>query len=166
MVRAVVPGLFYALGKVPGMDWAKSASEAISGFQDKINNTLTGSTATLLESGVKGAVKGYEEGGVLGAIAGGAKGAAKNWTEPYEQARARYLEEHPEAAGSPDDSKFEAMLAEFKKMAALMGEVADNTGATAKGMDNLGGSPGSSKPLTYAQMGVSNIWDIIEAGAR
>jgi hypothetical protein len=167
MVLDVVQGLMFALGKIPGLDWAKEASEAIGGFQDKINQALTGSTATLLEGGVKGAVEGYRDGGVMGAVGGGLAGAAKNHTEPYQQARERYLAEHPEAAGTPpaEDSKWAALLEQFKSQNATLGTIADNTGATADGVDNLGReTSGPAKSLNYGLAGIGDIWSITRAG--
>jgi hypothetical protein len=165
LVLDAVQGLTFALGKIPGLDWAKEASDAIGGFQDKINRALTGSTATLLESGVKGAGKGYREGGLAGAIGGGLAGAASDFTEPYRQARAEYLAEHPGEAASPEDSKWEAMLEEFKKNSALLQTVADNTGDAAEGIGNLGkGGPGSPAQLSYAAMGREDFWAVSRAG--
>jgi len=112
-----VQGLMWALGHVPGMGWAKTASDSIGSFQDKINTALTGGTATLLEGGVRGAVEGYRENGIAGAVTGGARGASRVVTESYETHLADYLAAHPEEEpnGSSEEEKWEELLAAFKE---------------------------------------------------
>jgi hypothetical protein len=164
MVLDVVQGLFWALSKVPGMDWAKKASDAIGSFQDKINIALTGGTGTFLESGVKGAVAGFEKEGVAGARKGGVGGLASVVTESYDTHRAAYLAEHPEEAPGAKpvadnaDDNWEKALAKFDEMIKAQGAT------TAATLDLQDSGPNSPARLNWGAMGVDDYWETARLG--
>jgi len=164
LVLDAVEGLMWALGHVPGMDWAKQASAAIGGFQDKINIALTGGAGTFLESGVKGAVAGFEKEGIAGAIKGGAGGVAGVVTESYDTHRAAYLAEHPdEAPGKKPiadgaEGKWDEMLGKFDQMIAAQGET------TAATLDLKESPQNSPMRLRWDRMGIDDWWETARLG--
>jgi hypothetical protein len=161
LVLDAVQGLMWGLGHVPGMGWAKDASNAIGDFQDRINTALTGGTGTFLESGVRGAVAGYESGGIAGAIKGTAGGVANVVTESYGRHRADYLAEHPEAAGIDDSGEEE----KWEEMIALLREQNKLTEANTGAIEDLAdASPTSAKNLRWNKMGREEYWDVALAG--
>jgi hypothetical protein len=159
-----VQGLYFLIGKVPGMDWAKKASEGIGAFQDKINTVLTGGSGTFLESGVKGAVAGFEKEGIAGAIKGGAGGVASVVTESYDTHRAKYLSDHPEEAPGKKpiadgaEGKWNEALDKFDKMIAAQGAT---TGAV---LDLQDSGPNSPAGLRWKSMGQMDFWEIARLG--
>jgi len=157
LVLDAVQGLMWALGKIPGLDWAKDASDSIAAFQDKINMTLTGGTATLLEGGVRGAVEGYRENGIAGAVTGGARGASRVVTESYDTHRADYLAAHPEEAPNgedTDESKFDKMVEAIKE--GFSHPVPVDV--------NLDLSDAGNKGLRWSAMGTENYWETQRLG--
>lgn len=139
LVLEGISGIIALIADVTDAKWAKSALAGVKSFQNAMNTMLTGSNSTVWNSG----------------------GAAI--TDPYNKARAEYLAGHP-AAGKSDESKWEAMFAEFQKQSGLMETVADNTGETVESVNNLKGG-GRAKGLNYSQMGQDDFWSIVRAGA-
>jgi len=163
LVLDAVQGLFWAVGHIPGADWAKTASAGIGGFQDKINKALTGGTATFLEGTAKGAATGYREHGIAGAVAGGARGATRVLTESYDTHRADYLAAHPEEAPGADDKaeeKWEELLAAFKEGQEKNIHV-DPIDVNVDLSDANGKNP---KGLRWGAMGEENYWETARLG--
>jgi len=164
LVLDAVQGLMWALGHVPGMDWAKKSSDAIGGFQDKINIALTGGAGTFLESGVKGAIAGFQEQGIAGAIKGGAGGVAGVVTESYDRHRADFLREHPDESPGKKPvadgakGKWDEMISKFDQMIAAQGET------TAATLDLQDGGPDSPMKVRWSAMGVDDWWETARLG--
>jgi len=158
-VLDVVQGLMFVLGKVPGLDWAKDASDAIGSFQDKWNTVLTGGTATLLEGGVRGAVEGYRANGITGAVAGGARGASRVVTESYTRHRTDYLATHPEGVSgdNAEESKFNKMVEAIKEGFSKPVPVDVNLDLSSAGGKN-------PKGLRWGAMGQEDYWATAAAG--
>jgi len=160
LVLDAVQGLMFALGHVPGLGWAKDASNAIGGFQDKINTALTGGTATLLEGGVRGAVEGYKEYGVAGAVAGGLKGASRMYTESYETHRADYLAAHPEEAPNGENAEED----KFNKMVEAIKEGFSNPVPVDVNVDLSAPDGNGPKGLRWGAMGEEDYWGTARLG--
>jgi len=164
LVLDAVQGLFWALGHVPGMDWAKNASDAIGGFQDKINVALTGGTGTFLESGVRGAVAGFENGGIAGAVKGSVGGMAGVVTESYTTHRAEYLAAHPEEApgtrpvADSSDDNWSRALAKYDEMIATQKSTNEAV------LDLQDSGPNSPAALRWSKMAVDDFWEIARLG--
>jgi hypothetical protein len=154
----VLEGILWVFDKITGTN----LSAGLSALQDKMNIALTGSSSTMLESAVKGAVEGYREGGVLGAVSGGTGSAIGVMTDSYGRHRESYLAEHPEEV---EDSKWSKLFEEFKKSTGLLQGISDNTEETAEGVNNLnGGQEGPAKSLNYSLAGIGDIWSIVRQG--
>jgi hypothetical protein len=130
-----IGGLLSAIGHIPGMDWAKTASASIKGFQDKMNITLTGSESTLTNSGI-----GY-------------------LADPYRNARSAELarqEAAAETAGDDDPMKETNGLLE-----KLLGKMDLEIEAT----EGLGkGSKNSPANLRWVAMGMEDFFEIQRLG--
>jgi hypothetical protein len=155
MAIDIIQGALYAIGTITGAEWAKSASDGLGCFQDKANAFLTGSSSTMLESGAKGAVKGFEEGGIGGAAKGFYGEGYKNLGETYQVRRAEQIAR--EAAEGKKDN----------------GEIIDKIDELIAGVYKVDGSitdlgskaPGSkTKGLSYSQMGYQDVWELVRAG--
>jgi hypothetical protein len=78
--------------------------------------------------------------------------------DSYKRHRQEALEN--QAAKDADDK------AEWDKIVDRLNKLIDGQKANTAAVEGLGDNSERAKGLTYAQMGVSDIWDIIEAGAH
>jgi len=164
LVIDAVGGLLSAIGKIPGMNWAKTGADSIQSFQDKMNTLLTGGTSTIYGGAIAGAVAGFEKEGIAGAIKGGAGGVASVVTESYDTHRAAYLEAHPDeapgmkpAADNADDN-WEKMISKFDEMIKAQGAT---TGAV---LDLQDSGPNSPANLRWNKMGAEDFFETQRQG--
>jgi hypothetical protein len=139
MVLSGIGSLVGAIATISGAQWAIKAQADIKGFQDKMNVMLTGSEATLLNSG------------------------GKVFTDSYDRHRGAYLEKHPEEApGAAEEKRYNENESKFNKMVEAIKEGFSNPVPVNVELDITNPGTGPAQ-LRWNKMG-QEFFDVMRAG--